>query len=94
MAENTYSNYVLEVLEQVAAHTKQLIENGKCNCCHSYEPEEQNLGQYNCMAVNRLDSIMRGERQNYEVAPEVYPYQFIWKNNNNQNDQTDYSAPF
>jgi hypothetical protein len=94
MAENTYSSYVLEVLEQVTAHTKQLVENGKCVCCHSYEPEEQNLGQYNCIAVNRLNSIMRGEPQNYEIAPEVHIYQFIWKSNTNPNDPTDYSAPF
>lgn len=94
MAENTYSSYVLDVLEQVTAHTKQIIEYGKCACCHSHEPEEAVFGQYTCIAVDRLSSIMRGEPQNYEVAPAVHPYQFIWKSNTNPSDSTDYSAPF
>ena len=96
MEENTYNRYVLEVLEQVTAHTKQLVEYGKCACCSFYEPEDESLGQFTCAAVDRLNSIMRGEPQNYEIAPAVHIYEFIWKNNSNSNnnDPTDYSAPF
>jgi hypothetical protein len=94
MAPNTNSDYVREVLQQVIEHTEELMQTGICFCCPSVTPEEGILGQYACTAVDRLNSIMRGEPQNYEAAPEVHPYYFIWKNNTNPKDPTDYSAPF
>jgi hypothetical protein len=40
MAPNTNSDYVLEILEQVIAHTKQVVEKGYCNCfCNAYHQD-------------------------------------------------------
>lgn len=82
MAPNTHSNYILEILEQVIAHTKQLTEKGYCNCfCNEHDPYSGKTTQSNCLPVERLNSVVRGEQQNYEEC-NFGPYKFMWFDNN------------
>lgn len=88
MAPNTNSDYVLEILEQVIAHTKQAMEHGWCYCRSSEEHEwiKEHTTQINCKVVERLNSVMRGEEQNYEedVNNITCRFKFIWMDNNIQ----------
>lgn len=88
MAPNTNSDYVLEILEHVIAHTKQAIEHGWCYCRSSEEHEwikEHTIEVINCKVVERLNSVMRGEEQNYEEdVNNITPYKFLWMDNNIQ----------
>lgn len=95
MAPNTHSNYILEILEHVIAHTKQLTEKGYCHCfCNEHDQESGKIKQFNCLPVERLSSVMRGDQQNYaEDVNNVTPYQFIWFNNSDNNIQDD-ETPF
>jgi hypothetical protein len=87
MAPNTNSDYVLEILEQVIAHTKQAIQYGWCYCRSSEEHEwiKEHTTQINCKVVERLNSVMRGEEQNYEEdVNNITRFKFIWMDNNIQ----------
>jgi hypothetical protein len=86
MAPNTNSDYVLEILEQVIAHTKQVVEKGYCNCfCNAYHSDTEKTAQFNCVPAERLYSVMRGEEQNYEEdVNNITPFKFIWMDNNIQ----------
>lgn len=90
MAPNTNKNYILEILEFVIQHTQQVAEKGYCNCfCNAYHSDADKTTQFNCLPVERLNSVMRGEEQNYEEW-NFGPYKFKWFDNNKiiQDEQT------
>lgn len=79
MAQNTFKQYVEEIISHVLNHTQQRLENGCCNCCSGID--NPNSIQTICLPAERLASVMRGDPQNYSEDTGVSPYKFLWKEN-------------